>query len=78
MTHRLILTLSDKNIYKKHLLCNCSKCFFMIEDRPAKVKKICPFCMKIGWCSNICLNIDIIPHVLEKCDQKVKEAVFAK
>lgn len=76
MSRRLQLITKDKNINKREMLCSCLKCFFITDNIPSKVKKLCPFCLKVGYCSSICFNTDILRHVLNTCDQQIKKPIF--
>ena len=76
MSRRLELNTKDMNVNKCNLLCNNISCCYTVENVPAKAKKLCPFCKKIGYCSNMCFNMDILKHVLTTCDKKIKTPVF--
>ena len=74
--HRIYLTDNDKNIPKSRILCIYNDCVFMTDETPDKVKKLCPFCYKMGWCSLACLKLDIIRHVLTECDTSIKKPIW--
>ena len=76
MSKRIEIITKDRNIGKRELLCSCVDCFYKTDNKNAKAKKLCPFCQKIGYCSVVCFNMDILRHVLNNCGQEVKKVNY--
>lgn len=64
------LTNDQKNIPKRFLLCNCPSCN-KDDGQTAVAAKLCPFCYKVGYCCNQCLNKDLSRHVENECQKNL-------
>ena len=71
---KIELTNEQKNIPKTLLLCskpNCDK----NEKQPGFAIKLCPFCCKIGYCSNQCLISDLSKHLESGCTNNINTVI---
>lgn len=74
--NKIQLTKRDTHISKKNLLCSNNKCVYNTDHKQPIAYVLCPFCHKKGWCTEICLHLEIIKHVIKECDQLIKTPIW--
>lgn len=70
------LTPTDRKklMSKTKLLCNWRNCTLGPRGKPAVANRLCPFCHRVGYCCEYCLQQDIYGHVSHNCPQNIKKA----
>jgi len=69
---------SAKTFPPSKLLCNWRQCTMGPNATPARAKRLCRFCCRVGYCCVYCLEQDIYGHITHECAQNVQKAKIVK
>lgn len=78
-----VVMMSESDVSSAHnppsdLLCNWRQCSGGPGNGPKPAERLCPFCHRVGYCCEYCMQQDIYGHVSHNCAQNIKPAPIRK